>query len=101
MVRKTIRPPDKSHGGKHHRCERIIAQFPTHETYVEPFAGPRRALAEVLRQCAGKVMLSGYPWALYRELNAGWRVAEFDMPKHAVGGKQKTRKRECLWLNFG
>ena len=34
-----LRPAVKRHGGKAYLARRIIARFPGHETYVEPFAG--------------------------------------------------------------
>jgi DNA adenine methylase len=34
---KSLRPPVKWHGGKYYLCSRIIAHFPPHHTYVEPF----------------------------------------------------------------
>jgi DNA adenine methylase len=60
-----------------------------------------RALAAVLRDCRGKVVLSGYPSPLYDELYGGWRTVEFDIANHAAGGGTKARKRETLWLNWG
>lgn len=57
-------------------------------------------LAAVLKQCQGRVLLSGYPSELYAELYRGWRTVEFDMPNHAAGGRSKARKRETIWLNW-
>src|SRR5262245_55707752 len=37
-VRK-LRPLVKTHGGKAYLARRIIERFPSHRTYVEPFAG--------------------------------------------------------------
>ncbi len=39
MKNSSIRPPVKWHGGKHYLWRRIVANFPAHETYVEPFGG--------------------------------------------------------------
>jgi len=59
-----------------------------------------RELAKVLKSCRGKVVLSGYPSALYDELYGEWRTVQFDMPNHAAGGRSKTRKQETIWLNW-
>ncbi len=59
-----------------------------------------RELAGVLKQCRGRVVLSGYPSGLYDELYRGWRAVEFDMPNHAAGGRSKARKQETIWLNW-
>jgi DNA adenine methylase len=57
-------------------------------------------LATVLNRCRSKVIISGYPSALYEDLYASWRRVEFDMPNHAAGGRTKLRKCETLWLNW-
>jgi DNA adenine methylase len=57
-------------------------------------------LLDVLRQCKGKVMLSGYPNALYDDALAGWNRHQFDLANHAAGGKEKARETEVLWCNF-
>jgi DNA adenine methylase len=67
---------------------------------VEMSDDDHRELAAVLQGCKSKVVLSGYPSQLYRELYKGWRVVEFDIANHAAGGKSKARQRECLWMNF-
>jgi DNA adenine methylase len=59
-----------------------------------------RDLAEVLRACKGRVVLSGYPSALYEELYAGWRTLSFDIANHASGARRKLRKQEMLWFNW-
>jgi DNA adenine methylase len=67
---------------------------------VEMSARDHRELAAALNSCKAKVVLSGYPSALYQELYASWRVVSFDIANHAAGGKKKTRKQETIWLNW-
>lgn len=67
---------------------------------VEMSDDDHRELAQVLRQCQARVVLSGYPSALYDDLYAEWRRVEFDIANHAAGGRRKARKTECLWFNF-
>jgi DNA adenine methylase len=57
-------------------------------------------LAHVVRQCQGKVILSGYPSELYNELYGDWRMLSFDIANHAASGEVKKRMTECLWLNW-
>jgi DNA adenine methylase len=59
-----------------------------------------RRLLEALRRCEGKVMLSGYPSALYDEALKDWTRHAFDLPNHAAAGKAKGRETEVLWCNF-
>lgn len=39
IATRKLRPPVKRHGGKAYIARRIIAYFPPHRTYVEPFVG--------------------------------------------------------------
>jgi DNA adenine methylase len=57
-------------------------------------------LLGVLRQCKGKVMLSGYPSKLYDEALAAWNRHTFDLANHAANGKAKRRETEVVWCNF-
>jgi DNA adenine methylase len=59
-----------------------------------------RELLEVLRRARGKVMLSGYPSALYDGALADWNRHTFDLPNNAAGGAKKGRETEVLWCNF-
>jgi len=59
-----------------------------------------RQLLDVLTHCKGKVMISGYPSALYDQTLAGWKRHTFDLPNNAAGGKEKVRETEVLWCNF-
>lgn len=67
---------------------------------VDMTENDHRELAQTLRQCQGKVMLSGYPSTLYGELYKGWRVEQFDIANHAASGTTKKRQTECLWFNW-
>ena len=59
-----------------------------------------RDLLAVIRQCRGKVMLSGYPSAMYGKRLADWNMHTFDSPNHAAGGAKKRRMTEAVWCNF-
>jgi len=59
-----------------------------------------RALAQLLKKCKAKVIISGYPSDLYNELYNGWRIVTFDIANHAAGGREKARETECLWMNY-
>jgi len=65
---------------------------------VEMSERDHRQLAEVLRACRSRVVLSGYPSKLYDELFRSWRRVEFDIANHAAGGRRKARKTEVLWI---
>jgi DNA adenine methylase len=67
---------------------------------VEMTDDQHRQLAMLLSNCKAKVVLSGYPSELYRELYGNWREVSFDIANHASGGKSKSRETECLWMNF-
>lgn len=57
-------------------------------------------LLDVVRDCKGIVMLSGYASELYDRRLCGWKRREFALPNQAAGGKQKRRMIEVLWCNF-
>jgi DNA adenine methylase len=59
-----------------------------------------RELLDALRAYRGRVMLSGYPSALYVGALAGWSRHTFDLPNNAAGGKRKGRETEVVWCNF-
>ena len=78
-----------------------------HETRVAPDAyrhemtvGQHRQLLELLVKVQGKVILSGYPSALYDDMLVGWSRHEIDIASHAAGGRKKAREVEVLWCNF-
>ncbi len=59
-----------------------------------------RAMLEVIRQCQGKVMLSGYPNPLYDGELRDWNRHEIAIDNKAAGGKTKRKMTEVLWMNF-
>jgi DNA adenine methylase len=59
-----------------------------------------RELLDALRSVRGKVILSGYPSALYDAALAGWDREAIDVANHAAGGDAKRRMTEVLWANF-
>jgi DNA adenine methylase len=67
---------------------------------VEMSDDAHEELGLVLKACKGKVVLSGYPSSLYGNIFRDWQTVEIEIPNHAAGGRQKTRMREVLWLNF-
>lgn len=59
-----------------------------------------RGLLSALRECQGRVMLSGYPSDLYANILHGWKVHTFDLPNNAAAGSVKRRMTETVWCNF-
>ena len=77
---------------RHEGSRSVYGYEMTHEEHCE--------LAVVLKSCRAKVIISGYPSALYDELFHNWRRVTFDIANHAAGGQSKSRKQEMLWLNW-
>jgi DNA adenine methylase len=78
-----------------------------HETRTSPDVyahemseAKHRELLNVLLQCKGKVMLSGYRSELYDCALKGWTTHEFNLANNAAGGASKRRMTEVLWCNF-
>ncbi len=57
-------------------------------------------LLDAIRNCDGRVMLSGYPSSLYDERLKDWNRHMFVLPNQAASGKQKRRMTEVVWCNF-
>src|SRR5262249_20281245 len=68
---------------------------------LEMTEADHRELLDAIRRVQGKVILSGYPSALYDEALAGWSRHSFDIANHAAGGDSKRRMTEVIWCNFG
>ena len=59
-----------------------------------------REMLAAIKQCQGKVMLSGYPNSLYDGELAGWRRQDFLIDNKVSGGKVKRQMTESMWMNF-
>lgn len=57
-----------------------------------------RELAQVLRECVGMVIVSGYPSGLYADLFDGWHVSERAALADA-GSAGRAERTEVLWMN--
>ena len=83
--------PPYVHNTRHAACRDIYG--------VELSEDNHRELAQTLRACKSKVILSGYGSPLYRELYKGWKTAQIEIPNHAASGASKTIMTEVLWIN--
>ena len=59
-----------------------------------------RRLLCVIKNCQGKVMLSGYPSDLYDRELRGWTRHDFQIDNKAAGGECKRVMTEVVWTNF-
>ncbi len=59
-----------------------------------------REMLATIRQCEGKVMLSGYPNPLYDQQLSDWQRKDFTIDNKAASGQSKRRMTESLWMNF-
>jgi DNA adenine methylase len=59
-----------------------------------------RKLLDLIKQCGGKVMLSGYPNPLYDTMLCDWNRHDFTIDNKAAGGKAKRKMTESVWCNF-
>jgi len=57
-------------------------------------------LLDTLLQCKGKVLLSGYPSALYDERLADWAKVDFEIDNKASAAKTKRKMIERVWMNY-
>ena len=57
-------------------------------------------LLVTIKQCQGKVMLSGYPNKLYDGELADWNRQNFLIDNKAAGGKSKREMTEAVWMNY-
>ncbi len=57
-------------------------------------------LLEAIEQCAGNVLLSGYPNKLYNESLRNWNVLNIEIDNKASSAKRKPRMIERIWMNY-
>jgi DNA adenine methylase len=57
-------------------------------------------LLETIKQCQGKVLLSGYPSRLYDEQLQDWDRTDIKIPNQSSNGRKKPVMTECVWRNF-
>lgn len=57
-------------------------------------------LANALTSYRGKAVISGYWHPLYRRLYQGWRCLKKEIANHSGQSKTKTRRIECIWVNY-
>ncbi len=56
------------------------------------------SLLETIRDCKGRVIISGYSSDLYNEMLSDWKVASIEAKAHIANSGQ--RRKEILWMNY-
>src|SRR5262249_54306120 len=62
--------------------------------------GEHEELLDTIRQCKGKVLLSGYANDMYDRVLASWNRKEFDVAVHSSSAETKRRAQELIWMNY-
>ena len=57
-------------------------------------------LLATIKQCKGRVMLSGYPNDLYDREIGDWNRHEIEIDNKAAGGQTKRKMTEVVWMNY-
>ena len=57
-------------------------------------------LLEVIDNCRGDVVLSGYPNELYQQMLKNWNYVDFEIDNKASSAKQKPKMVERIWMNY-
>jgi DNA adenine methylase len=73
-------------------CENVYAYEMPADQHLE--------LMEVIEECKGHVMRSGYASAMYNARLKHWTRHEFSLHNQAASGKRKRRMIEVVWCNF-
>ena len=64
-----------------------------------PLEGHERLL-DTLKQCQGKVILSGYPSDLYDRVLTDWNRVKIEIDNKTSGAKAKRTMTEVVWMNY-
>jgi DNA adenine methylase len=72
----------------------------TSDYQYEMNVADHKRLLDALRQCRGKVMLSGYPSDLYDRELADWNREDLQIDNKASSKGTKDIKTECVWMNY-
>jgi len=59
-----------------------------------------REMLAAIKGCRGRVMLSGYPNALYDHELCGWSRHDFQIDNKVSGAKSKRTMTERVWCNY-
>jgi DNA adenine methylase len=57
-------------------------------------------LLQLVKNARGKVVLSGYSSPLYNRNLKEWRCRKKQVANHSSQQKKKTRRVECIWVNY-
>lgn len=57
-------------------------------------------LLQVIKNCRGKIVLSGYSSPVYNRALKGWKCKKKDVPNNSSQTKTKDRRLECIWMNY-
>ena len=68
--------------------------------YHEMASDDHRALLDLIIQCRGRVMLSGYPNPMYDEILKGWNRHDRQIDNKVCSKATKRIMTESLWCNF-
>jgi DNA adenine methylase len=80
-------------GGKRRLADRIIATFPDHTCYVEPFGAEEYVrLAETMRGIKGRAILSTNDSADVRRILRGFKREAVELAYTVGGGRKMARE---------
>lgn len=66
----------------------------------EMSAQDHQEMLHAVKDCASRILLSGYRSDLYDSELKDWRREDIDVANHASGAKTKRRMTECVWMNY-
>jgi DNA adenine methylase len=57
-------------------------------------------LLDVISDCAGKVLISGYPNKVYERCLRNWNIVDIEIDNKASSAKRKPKMVERIWMNY-